>query len=46
VTVDGTESRSFGILMVGFVMLKGVFTTTTAYLALLTGILGIVSQRA
>lgn len=34
---------STGILTIGLVMLKGVFRRTTAYLALLTGILGIVS---
>ena len=34
---------SFAILMIGFVMLKGVFSKTTAYLALITGVLGIVS---
>jgi hypothetical protein len=34
---------SFAILMIGFVMLKGVFSRTPAYLGLLTGILGIVS---
>lgn len=34
---------SFGILMIGLVMLKGVFSRTTAYLGLLTGISGIVS---
>lgn len=35
---------SSGILMIGFVMLKGVFSRTTAYLGVLTGILGIVSM--
>ena len=34
---------SSGILMIGLVMLKGVFSRATAYLALVTGILGIVS---
>ena len=34
---------SMGILMISYVMLKGVFSRTTAYLGLLTGILGIVS---
>jgi hypothetical protein len=34
---------SFGILVIGFVMMKGVFNKTTAYLALATGILGIIS---
>jgi hypothetical protein len=34
---------SFGILVIGFVMLRGVFNKITAYLGLATGILGIVS---
>jgi hypothetical protein len=34
---------SFGILVMGFVMLKGVFSRVTAYLGLITGILGIAS---
>ncbi len=34
---------SFGILVIGFVMLRGVFNKTTAYLGLVTGILGVVS---
>jgi hypothetical protein len=34
---------SFGILMIGLVMLKGIFGKSTAYLGLVTGILGIVS---
>lgn len=34
---------SFGILVIGFVMLGGVFNKITAYLGLATGILGIVS---
>jgi hypothetical protein len=34
---------SFGILMIGFVMLKGVFSKTAGYLGVATGILGIVS---
>jgi hypothetical protein len=34
---------SFGILLIGFVMLRGVFNKITAYLGLATGILGIVS---
>jgi hypothetical protein len=34
---------SSAILVIGFVMLKGVFSRTTAYLAVLTGISGIVS---
>lgn len=32
---------SFGFLVIGFVMLKGVFNKVTAYLGILTGILGI-----
>jgi hypothetical protein len=32
---------SFGILIIGIVMLKGMFGKTTAYLGLVTGILGI-----
>ena len=32
---------SFGFLVIGFVMLKGVFNKGTAYLGILTGILGI-----
>jgi hypothetical protein len=34
---------SFGILVIGLVMLKGIFGKTTAYLGVLAGILGIVS---
>jgi len=34
---------SFGILMIGLVMLKGIFSKSTAYLGVVTGILGIVS---
>lgn len=34
---------SFGILMIGFVMLEGEFSRPTAYLGMLTGILGILS---
>ncbi len=34
---------SSGILVIGLVMLKGVFRKTTAYLGLVTGVLGIVS---
>jgi hypothetical protein len=34
---------SFGILMIGLIMLKGIFSKSTAYLGLVTGILGIVS---
>jgi len=34
---------SFGFLVIGFVMLRGVFGKVTAYLGLITGILGIAS---
>ena len=34
---------SFGILLIGFVMLRGAFNKLTAYLALGTGVLGILS---
>jgi hypothetical protein len=34
---------SFGILVIGFVMLGGVFNKITAYLGIATGILGIAS---
>jgi hypothetical protein len=34
---------SFGILVIGFVMLRGVFNKITAYLGLATGILGILA---
>jgi hypothetical protein len=34
---------SFGYLMTGLVMLKGIFSKSTAYLGLVSGILGIVS---
>lgn len=34
---------SFGILVISFVMLSGVFSKVTAYLGLITGILGIAS---
>jgi len=34
---------SFGILMIGLVMLKGIFSKSMAYLGVVTGILGIVS---
>ena len=34
---------SSGILMIGVVMLKGVFSRTTAWLGVLTGVLGLVS---
>ncbi len=41
--VYNTLSLSIGILMTGIVMLKGVFSKTTAYLGLVTGILGIIA---
>jgi hypothetical protein len=41
--VHNTLTLSVGILMTGFVMLKGIFSKSTAYLGLVTGILGIVS---
>jgi hypothetical protein len=34
---------SFAVLMIGLVMLKGIFSKTTAYLGIATGILGIAS---
>lgn len=34
---------SLGLLIIGFVMLKGVFSKLTAYIGILTGILGIVA---
>jgi hypothetical protein len=34
---------SLGILMIGLVMLKGIFSKSTAYVGVVTGILGIVS---
>ena len=34
---------SFGILLIGFVMLRGAFNKITAYLALGTGVLGVLS---
>ena len=41
--VYNTLVLAVGILMTGFVMLKGIFSKSTAYLGLATGILGIVS---
>ena len=41
--VYNTLTLSVGILMIGLVMLKGIFSKSTAYLGLLTGILGIVA---
>ena len=41
--VYNTLTLAVGILMTGLVMLKGIFSKSTAYLGLLTGILGIVS---
>ena len=34
---------SLGILMIGLVMLKGIFSKSTAYIGVVTGVLGIVS---
>jgi hypothetical protein len=34
---------SFGILLIGLVMLKGIFSKSTAYVGVVTGVLGIVS---
>jgi hypothetical protein len=41
--VYNTLTLSVGILMTGVVMLKGIFSKTTAYLGVATGILGIVA---
>jgi hypothetical protein len=41
--VYNSLTLSAGILMSGFVMLKGIFSRSTAYLGLVTGILGIIS---
>jgi len=41
--VYNTLTLAAGILMTGFVMLRGIFSKSTAYLGLATGILGIVS---
>jgi len=41
--VYNTLTLAVGILLTGFVMLKGIFSKSTAYLGLVTGILGIVS---
>ncbi len=41
--VYNTLTLAVGILMTGFVMLKGIFSKTTAYLGLVTGTLGIIS---
>ena len=41
--VYNTFTLAVGILITGLVMLKGIFGKTTAYLALVTGILGIIS---
>jgi hypothetical protein len=42
-TVYSILAISFGILLVGLVMLKGIFRKSSAYLGLVTGILGIIS---
>jgi hypothetical protein len=41
--VYNSFTLAVGILMTGFVMLKGIFNRSTAYLGLVTGILGIIS---
>ncbi len=41
--VYNTLTPSVGILMIGLVMRKGIFSKTTAYLGIATGILGIVA---
>lgn len=41
--VYNSLTLAVGILMTGFVMLKGIFNRSTAYLGLVTGILGIIS---
>lgn len=41
--VYNTLTLSVGILLTGVVMLKGIFSRTTAHLAVATGLLGIVS---
>jgi hypothetical protein len=37
------SALSFGILVIGFVMRKGVFSKITAYLGILTGVFGFIS---
>ena len=41
--VYNSLTLAVGILMTGFVMLTGIFSRSTAYLGLVTGILGIIS---
>ena len=41
--VYNTLTLSIGILLIGLVMLKGIFSKSTAYLGLITGILGVVA---
>jgi hypothetical protein len=41
--VHNTLTLAVGILMIALVMLEGVFSKGTAYLGLVTGILGVVS---
>ena len=41
--VYNSLTLAVGILMTGFVMLKGVFSRSTAYLGVVTGILGVVA---
>jgi len=43
IDVYNTLTLAVGILMTGLVMLRGIFSKRTAYLGLVTGILGIVS---
>ena len=42
-TVYAIVVLSFGILLIGLVMLKGIFSKSTAYVGLVTGVLGLVS---
>ena len=41
--VYNSLTLAVGILVTGLVMLKGIFSKSTAYLGLVTGILGVVS---
>jgi hypothetical protein len=41
--VYAVGTLSFGLLVVGLVMLKGVFSRVTAYLAIITGLLGLLA---
>ena len=42
--VQGKGTALFGILIISFVMLKGVFQKGVAYLGLVTGAVGIMSE--